>query len=117
MSTFTKQPLSGSTNGLGIKIAATGSPGTLLHTAIAGITSWDEVWLWIMNTSAADCLATIQFGGTTAVDNDLILTIASKDAPKCICPGFILQNGLLIKAYAGTTNVLVAYGFVNRIAP
>jgi hypothetical protein len=115
MATFTKVPFSGSTNGLGIVVAATASPGTTIHTAISNVYDWDEVWLWVMNVSAADCVATIQFGGTTEPNNNIILNIAAKDGPKCLCPGLILQNGLIIKAYGGVASSLVVYGYVNRI--
>jgi hypothetical protein len=33
-----------------------------------------------------------------------------------VVPGFILQNGLTVKAFAGTANVISIGGWVNRIA-
>jgi hypothetical protein len=32
-----------------------------------------------------------------------------------VIPGLLLQNGLAITAYAGTTNVIMVNGYVNRI--
>jgi hypothetical protein len=29
----------------------------------------------------------------------------------------LLQNSLIVKAFAGTTDVILIHGFVNRIAP
>ena len=117
MATFTKKKLSGSTDGQGIVIAATATPGTLIHTAVAGTgAAFDEVWLWVQNTSASAVKVTIEYGGPTAPDKNIEYTVAAEDGPKLIIPGFILQNGLTIKAFAGTTNVLVAYGYVNAIA-
>ncbi len=51
MATYSKVLLSGSTNGKGIKIA---SSSTTVHTAIAGTSSIDEIWLYAVNSSAAD---------------------------------------------------------------
>ena len=115
MSTFTKVALTGAANGLPIKVVATASAGTTIHTAIAGTSSFDEIWLWATNTSASDVVLTIQYGGTTSPDNDNLFTVTSKDGLKVIVPGLILQNTLVVKAYAATTNVIQIYGFVNRI--
>ena len=53
MSSLSKQLLSGSTNGRMIKVVAVATPGTLIHTAIAGAVDIDEVWLYACNTDAA----------------------------------------------------------------
>ena len=41
MATFSKIPLSGSTNGKGILVAATATLGTTIHTAGSGTTNFD----------------------------------------------------------------------------
>jgi hypothetical protein len=33
-----------------------------------------------------------------------------------LVPDLVLRNSLIIKAYAGTTNVVTIHGFVNRVA-
>ena len=50
---FEKRLLSGSTNGRNIKVAATETAGTTLHTATAVAGEFDEVWLYAMNTSTS----------------------------------------------------------------
>ena len=115
MSTFTKVALSGSSNGLPILVVATASPGTTIHTAIAGTSSFDEIWLWATNTSGGDLVLTLQWGGTTSPLNDNIYTVTAKDGWKCIVPGFILQNSLVVKAYCASANLVNIIGFVNRI--
>jgi hypothetical protein len=117
MSTFTKICLSGAANGLPVKVVATASTGTTIHTAIAGTSSFDEIWLWAINTAATDVLLTVQWGGTTSPDDDIIYTVSSKDGLKCIIPGLPLQNGLIVAAYAGSANVIQMHGFANRIVP
>jgi hypothetical protein len=113
--TMSKLVLSGSTNGKAVKIAATATPGTTLHTAGSGSTNFDEVWLWLYNSHTADVEATIEFGGTTSPDDTIKFTIKTKDGLKLVLPGLVLQNSLVLKAFASVTNVITAHGYVNRI--
>ena len=46
MATFTKKILSGSTDGKSIKVAATATAGTTIHTGSATVTTLDEVWIY-----------------------------------------------------------------------
>lgn len=46
---------------MGIKIDATVSPGTLVHTAQTNTAQYDEVWLYLQNTSAATVTAKVEF--------------------------------------------------------
>jgi hypothetical protein len=111
--TFNKFKLSGSTDGKDIKVAATGSPGTTIHTADA--TKLDEIWLYAYNSSGAAVLLTIQFGGTTSPDDDIKVNVPSQSGLMLVVPGLTLTNSDVVKAYAGTTNVITIGGFVNRI--
>ena len=117
MATAVKRKLSGSTDGMGIKIAATSTPGTAIHTAVAGTTAgtYDEIWLWAFNSHTADVVLTIEFGGANAPDQNIIVTIPFKSGLIPVVPGFILQNGATVKAFAATTNVITITGFVNAI--
>ncbi len=112
--TFSKIAGSGSTDGQGVKIAATATAGTLFHTSLvtAGVT--DEIWLWLNNTSASDVVVTIEFGGPTAPDQNVIQTVPAKSTILAI-PGFILLNTKTCKAFAATGNVVNMIGYVNRI--
>ena len=69
MATYSKQLLSGSTNGKAIKVSATATPGTTIHTAVSGTSSLDEVWLWAQNTDTTDRKLTVEWGGTTSPDS------------------------------------------------
>ena len=112
--TISKIALSGSSNGLGVLVVATASTGTTIHTVPSGTTTFDEIWLWAYNGHTANVTLTIQFGGTTTVTNDIKLDIPFKSGAFLVIPGFILQNSLVVAAYAGTTNVIAITGFVNR---
>ena len=110
---ISRQLLSGSTNGQGIKVAATATPGTLIHTAHA--TSLDEVWLWCVNSSSSPVKLTVQFGGTTDPDDSIEATITGESGLFLIVPGLVLSNSKVVRAFAATANVLAVHGYVNRL--
>lgn len=120
MATFTKVNLSGSTQGKAIKVAATASTGTTIHATGTSSSIIDEVWLYAYNSHTAAVTLTIQFGGTTAVDNDIKITIPQTTGLTLVVPGLLLTGtgsaANTIYAYAGTTNVITIQGYVNRIS-
>ena len=113
MATFDKVFLSESSNGRGIAVSATSTPGTLLHTAINSTSHLDEVWLFAVNNSGASITLTIEFGGTSVNDN-ISITIARTEGLYTIVPGLPINNALEIRAFASATGVSV-FGYVNRI--
>ena len=115
MATFSKQLLSGGTNGKNVKVVATATAGTTIHTAVLGTSDLDEVWLYAMNTDSADRKLTIEYGGTTSPDDLVEVTIGTEAGWVLVCPGLLLQNSLVVKAFAAAANVVVINGYVNRI--
>lgn len=113
MTTLSKVLLSGSTDGKAVVVAATSTPGTTVHTAHA--TSTDEVWLWAQNTDTTARKLTVEFGGTSAPDNLIEVTIPPEGGLVLVCPGLPLTNSLVVKAFAATASVVTIYGYVNRI--
>jgi hypothetical protein len=118
MATWTKLPLSGSTNGRPIKVVATSLAGTTIHTAAAttGVDNYDEVWLFGYNSDTANRSLTVQFGGTTAPDDSITITLSPQAGLFLVLPGIIIQNSLVVKAFASTANVVMVSGYVNRSA-
>lgn len=116
MATFSKLVLSGSTNGRQIAVAATSTPGTLIHTSAAGTAGMDEVWLYAVNSSTSTVKLTLEWGGTTANTDHIELNIAGEAGLVLVVPGLVLNNGLSVRAFAATTNVINISGYVNRIA-
>jgi hypothetical protein len=114
MTTYTKTLLSGSTNGRQIKVAATATPGTTIHTAHA--TAYDEVWLWAVNSDTTARKLTVEYGGTTAPDDLIEVTVPAEGGLMLIVPGWVLTNSLVVKAFCASANVVTIGGFVNRIA-
>ena len=117
MASAVKRILSGSTDGKPVKIVATATAGTALHTAVAGTTpgTYDEIWLWAYNSDTVARTLTIEFGGATAPDQNIVVSIPPKNGLQLIVPGLILQNGATVKGFASAANVVTVSGFVNQI--
>lgn len=121
MATFSKQILSGSTNGTGITVAATATLGTTIHATTTSATTLDEIWLYAVNTSATARTLTIEFGGVSATKDLIQQSIAvTPSGLVLIVPGLILRGtgsaATTVTAFAGAANVIEIFGFVNRIA-
>ena len=115
MGDFTKLLLSGSTNGRLIKVTKTTTAGDLIHTAVAGTSSIDEIYIYANNTSAATILLTVEWGGVSSPDDLIEFNVPSETGLYCITPGMLLQNGLIVRAFASAANLITISGFVNRI--
>lgn len=115
MPTFSKTLLSGSTNGASTLVAATSTPGTTIHTAQSGTSGLDEVWLYADNSSSTTVKLTIEFGGTAEKDQ-IEINIPGESGLVLVVPGLVLNNSLVVRAFAGTANVISVSGYVNRIS-
>lgn len=112
---YTRQPLSGSTHGRGIKVTGTGTGSTVtVHTGQASTTLVDVVTIYAMNSSTDSKLLTLEWGGTTDPDDHIDMVIPSNGLG--LVPVVIdlpIRNSLVVKAFAETANVIVLFGFVN----
>lgn len=115
MTTYTKHILSESTDGKGIVVSGSATPGINIHTADA--TALDEIWIYAVNSSSGDVKLTIEWGETTVPNGNIETIIPSESGLMLIVPGLILTNSLVIKAFAATASVVIIHGFVNRITP
>jgi hypothetical protein len=118
MATFSKIPLSGSTDGKLVKVAATATAGTTIHTGSATSTTIDEVWLYAVNSDTTDCKLTIEFGGVTAPDDLIEQTITAESGLLLVVAGLVIKGNatpLIVRAFAATANVVMIGGYVNRI--
>ena len=113
MATITKQLLSGSTQGTGIKITQTSTAGDTIHTAVSGTTDIDEIWIWACSTNTSTEVLTIEFGGVDVDDN--IKVSINPDETVLVVPGLPLHNGLLVKGFATVANKVNVFGYVNRM--
>lgn len=119
MATFSKLHLSGSTGGQPILVAATTTPGTTVHTTGSSSSIIDEIWIYAHNTSSSSVTLTLEYGGTTNPNNRIILSIPAQAGLTLVLPGLTLSgdgsSGRVVRAFAGTTNVVTISGYINRI--
>lgn len=121
MATFTKlalQPAGSTGTGLGVKVAQTATAGTAVHTASATATTIDEIWLYAVNSSASSVKLTIEWGQADAPDGNIEVTVLPEAGLVTVIPGLVLQGNAsakVVRAFAGTADVIVIHGFVNRI--
>ena len=117
---ITKTLLSGSTRGMPIKVVATATTGTTIHATETSSTIIDEVWLYATNTSTLTVQLTIEFGSTTAPDQNIIVGIPSKSGLSICVAGLTLTGtgaaASTITAFAATANVINIVGYVNRVS-
>lgn len=113
MATYTKHILSGSTDGKGILVTSGSTPGTTIHTANA--TALDEIWIYAVNSGSSTTKLTIEWGEETAPSGNIEQSLLGESGLVLIIPGLLLTNGLIIKAFADTTNSIIIHGFINRI--
>ena len=113
---YQKRKLSGSSAGRGIKVAASSSPGSLIHTALSSVAAneWDEIFIQAVNTSGSAVKLTVEWGGASSPDDLIELTIPAESGFTEVIPGHVLQNGAEVRAFAATADVIVLHGYVNR---
>jgi hypothetical protein len=119
MATFTKLILSASTDGRAIKVAATATPGTTIHTGPSSASEIDEVWLYAMNTDSSARKLTVEWGGVSSPDDLIEITLPVEPGLVLIAPGLLIKGNatpLLVRAFAATADVITLHGYVNRIA-
>ena len=103
--------LSGSTNGNPIKVTSTttGAADTI-HTAVAGTSNIDMIDVYATNNSAAAVDVSIGWGGVTVDETLGPISIPADAGPVKIADKFPLQNGMVVKAWAGSANVILITG-------
>ena len=113
---YQKRKLSASVDGRGIKVAASSSPGSLIHRALSSVAAneWDEIFIRAVNASDADVKLTVEWGGTRSPEDHIEIMIPAESGFSEAIPGHVLQNGALVRAFAATADVIVLHGYVNR---
>jgi hypothetical protein len=119
MATFSKLTLSASTDGRAIKVAATATPGTTIHTGPSVASEIDEVWLYAMNTDTTPRKLTVEWGGVSSPDDLIEITLPAEPGLVLIAPGLLIKGNatpLLVRAFAANADVITIHGYVNRVA-
>lgn len=113
--------LSGSTQGKPIKVVATSTPGTNIHTTGISNTILDRIRLFAFNSDTLTRTLTVEWGGFTAPDQNIVLDIPSRQGLFLVVDDLILFGnssvGLSVTAFASAANVITLNGSVYRITP
>jgi hypothetical protein len=118
MATFSKIVLSGSTDGRMIKVAATATAGTTIHTGSDTATTFDEVWLYAVNSDTTDRKLTIEWGDVDSPDDLIEFTVPAESGLYLIAPGLVLKGNatpLVVGAFCATADVVNIRRFRKRI--
>lgn len=115
MTIYTKELLSGSTDGKGILVSgSTTASSVTIHTAHS--TAQDEIWIYAVNSQIATVKLTVEWGETSEPNGNIEAAISGESGLYLVIPGLILTNSLVVKAFASASNVVIIHGFVNRIS-
>jgi hypothetical protein len=118
MATFSKIALSGSTDGRLIKVVQTATAGTTIHTGSATATTFDELWLYAVNSDTSDRKLTIEWGGVSSPDDLIEQTITAESGLVLVVAGLVIKGNatpLVVRAFCASANVVMIGGYVNRI--
>lgn len=116
--TMSKIPLSGSTNGRGIKVttvAPIDGSDTTIHTAVAGTSDTDYITLFAYNDDTVTRRLELGWGGTTDPDDLIIVDIPPRSGLVLVVADLPLRNSLVVVASCETANVVTIHGHVTRI--
>jgi len=117
---YSKQILSGSTNGRMVEVNASASPGTTIHTVQAtATTSREEVWMYVVNSATATTATgthqiTVELGGTGTADH-LVYSVPAQNGLHLLVPGVTFTaTTSIIRAFGTATGIHHIAGWVNR---
>jgi len=116
MAIYSGEILSGSTSGKPIPVAATTTPGTVIHTAPSGTTGYDEVYLFCANVTGSTATLTLEWGGVSDPGDHLVkgYSIPANSPQYPVAVGQRINNGVTIRAFSGSASALNVSGWVNR---
>lgn len=115
----TFQHLSGSTGGKGIKVGASTTPGTNIHTTGTSASVHDLIDLDCYNSDTVERTLVLEWGGTTAPDDNVKYPVPPGMTISIVRKRPLTGDGAAgrsVKAFCTTINVLVVNGKVTRMA-
>ncbi len=120
MPNYTAMTLSAATAGGIIKVTATATPGTTIHTATSSdmAEGCDEVYLWCGSTSTSTVNATLHIA-QIAAEQDRTINVrvpAAYNGPIMVLAGHRVCDGVVITATASVADRVNLWGNVNRIS-
>lgn len=109
---------SGSVLGTGKGILITGNNAgatVVLHQGVDRA-SMRRVWIWVNNVDpGVSHKLYIRWGGTDATMDYIPVQVRPEQGPQVAVPGLLLQDDLLVDAFADTANMLVCYVAISNV--
>ena len=119
MATYSKLPLSNSSNGKTILIGLSSLPGTTIHSTGSNNTNIDEVWLYATNISSIDSMLTLYWGTSASTDIICNANIQVYTGATLIIPGLIIsgtgESVNTVNAISSELSAINISGYINRI--
>lgn len=121
--TITPVPLSGLTDQKPLKVSVTSAAAALkVHDIVASGAvpeDFDEIYLWVVNTTAAVAQINLHIDDGAVGDPDDFLvrsfSVPANSPPIPILTGVRLNGGHDLEVWSDTANALNVYGFANRL--
>ncbi len=101
------------TDGRFIKIVATATPGTALHTH-ASSAKFQRVSLWAWNTDSVARVLTVEWAGVTSPDDTIQVNLPVNGAPQLVA-SLLLAQGKSVAAFAAAANVVICHAEVKDV--
>jgi phosphoribosylformylglycinamidine (FGAM) synthase-like amidotransferase family enzyme len=109
--------LSGQTNGKNILLTATTLGGAqTIHTVASGTTTVEFLTIEACNVNSAHATngLWLLMGGTASPDDLIHIDLAHGDGAVVVQDKRLMQNGVIVKAYADNASGIVVYGYYQR---
>lgn len=98
-----------------IKVTATASLGTVIHSTTLDPFDSDEIWMWARNIDSSQRTLTLEWG-TVGVDFRKDFVLAANTEELLLIPGFILLGLHTVFGFATAADKIFITGYVHTIA-
>ena len=114
-STISPVLLSGNATGIPIPVAATATPGTLIHTATATSGEVDAVTIYASNVTGSSATLTIEWGSVSDPGGHLCKgLVVPANSAQTLVGRARLSGGVVVRAFSGTASAINITGTVER---
>ena len=116
---YTAMTLSAATNGAPIRVVATATTGTTIHTATSSDMpeGCDEVYLWAGNITASPVNGSLYFSSDGTGNKQINFRVpAAFNGPVAVLAGHRVCDGVVISATASVAEAILLWGNVNRMS-
>ena len=106
---------SASDGGEGVAVAATVTPGTLLHQGTAGSPPWDVVTICAVNNDTVTRTLSIEFGEANLAGTRIDKLMRPQVGPELVVDRFRLKRGKPVRAFCATASVINCFTQIEQL--